>query len=166
MLKPKILAVEDMLETQLVIQNTFSKLGCEVILAPSGEEALEILKEVLKVDCVILDFKLPGMSGPQFYRKLAMDMRWNRIPVVPFTSQATDPNPSKLVSEWISQTEAYKELIGEETPGLVAKSKEVETTIPPELILSVAGAIKQNEKELPVPFQEAVAKIFKAEKPA
>ena len=47
------------------------KLGYKVILANSGQEALEVYeKKISKIDMVILDMIMPGMSGGETYDRL------------------------------------------------------------------------------------------------
>jgi diguanylate cyclase (GGDEF)-like protein/PAS domain S-box-containing protein len=83
--KPVILVVDDqpqnieLLEAHLVTQ------GYEIFPAESGEEALEKLSGNL-VDLVLLDVKMPGMSGFEVLAKLRADKRTERIPVIMITA--------------------------------------------------------------------------------
>ena len=45
------------------------KLGCNVLTASKGQEAIEILKKN-QVDFVVLDMQMPGMSGYEVYHQL------------------------------------------------------------------------------------------------
>lgn len=57
----------DILESlQILLESSME--GVEVKVAPSGEEGLEVLQE--GVDLVISDFKMPGMDGLEFLRKV------------------------------------------------------------------------------------------------
>ena len=83
--KPVILVVDDqpqnieLLEAHLVTQ------GYEIIPAESGEEALEKLSGN-HVDLVLLDVKMPGMSGFEVLAKLRADKKTGRIPVIMITA--------------------------------------------------------------------------------
>jgi two-component system cell cycle sensor histidine kinase/response regulator CckA len=45
------------------------KLGCNVLTASKGQEAIEIFKKN-EVDFVVLDMQMPGMSGYEVYHQL------------------------------------------------------------------------------------------------
>jgi two-component system cell cycle sensor histidine kinase/response regulator CckA len=45
------------------------KLGCNVLTAIKGQEAIEIFKKN-EVDFVVLDMQMPGMSGYEVYHQL------------------------------------------------------------------------------------------------
>ncbi len=79
----KILIVEDDASQQLLYQEEIQELGYEVLLAGNGEEALKIAREN-RPDLVILDIKLPGMSGLDALREILMEDP--RIPVIIHTA--------------------------------------------------------------------------------
>src|SRR5712691_10883400 len=56
--------------------------GFEVLVARSGEEALEVLSRE-PVDCVILDLEMPGMDGFEVLR--ALERRSLKVPVIVYT---------------------------------------------------------------------------------
>jgi CheY-like chemotaxis protein len=58
---------EDMVLTvgSLMLQ----KLGCNVLTASRGQEAIDIFKKN-EVDFVVLDLQMPGMSGYEIYHQL------------------------------------------------------------------------------------------------
>ncbi|MBI4706916.1 MAG: response regulator [Candidatus Omnitrophica bacterium] len=63
MLKPKILVVDDELDVLDRLANIVSRhFLCEVKKASSGEDALILLKKE-SFDLVLLDIKMPGLSG-------------------------------------------------------------------------------------------------------
>ncbi|MCA9469344.1 MAG: response regulator, partial [Nitrospira sp.] len=59
---PVVLIVEDNPVNQKVAIGMVSKLGCHVLLAESGSEALEIVREQV-VDMVFMDWQMPEMDG-------------------------------------------------------------------------------------------------------
>ena len=59
---PVVLIVEDNPVNQKVALGMVSKLGCHVVLAESGSEALEIVSEQV-VDMVFMDWQMPEMDG-------------------------------------------------------------------------------------------------------
>jgi CheY-like chemotaxis protein len=64
--KAKIFIVDDMPGPRDAARKTFEGLGCEVAETESAELAEEMLASGLRPDCIILDLKLPGMSGGRF----------------------------------------------------------------------------------------------------
>ncbi len=60
---PKILIVDDEEEVRASLKSVLCRrFECEIIEAASGEETLELLKKN-KFDLVLLDIKMPGISG-------------------------------------------------------------------------------------------------------
>lgn len=62
MAKINVLVVEDETDIQQLVSYNLIRAGFHVTCADSGEEALERLQSE-KIDCVVLDLMLPGMSG-------------------------------------------------------------------------------------------------------
>ncbi len=76
-----ILVVDDLPEQRELAQQLLSKLGYEVIVAASGEEAVDRLK-ASPVDLVILDMVMsPGMDGLDTYKKL-LDISPNQRAII------------------------------------------------------------------------------------
>jgi PAS domain S-box-containing protein len=83
--KPVILVVDDQLQNIELLEGFLVRQGYEIIRAESGEEALGKLS-CNHVDLVLLDVKMPGMSGFEVLTKLRADKKTLRIPVVMITS--------------------------------------------------------------------------------
>lgn len=60
--KVNVLVVEDEADIQQLVSYNLIRAGFHVTCADSGEEALERLRTE-KIDCVLLDLMLPGISG-------------------------------------------------------------------------------------------------------
>jgi CheY-like chemotaxis protein len=60
--KVRALVVDDIAENQEVLSLMLSLIGCEVQVARSGEEGLDLIR-IAQPDIVFLDMRLPGMSG-------------------------------------------------------------------------------------------------------
>jgi DNA-binding response OmpR family regulator len=81
----KILAIDDS-ETYLQqLAGILREDGYEVVLARSGEEALDLLA-VQPVDCILLDMLMPGMSGQETCRRIKSAQIMRDIPVVMLTA--------------------------------------------------------------------------------
>lgn len=82
----KVLAVDD---SPTYLQEIASQLrndGYEMILARSGEEALELLA-VQPVDCILLDVLMPGLSGHDTCRRIKSSPGWRDIPTLMLTAK-------------------------------------------------------------------------------
>jgi two-component system NtrC family sensor kinase len=81
----KILAVDDS-ETYLQeLAEALRAQGYEVVLARSGEEALQLLA-VQPVDCVLLDLLMPGIGGTETCRRIKSVPVMRDIPIVMLTA--------------------------------------------------------------------------------
>ncbi|MDD4237029.1 MAG: response regulator transcription factor [Desulfotomaculaceae bacterium] len=76
---PRILAVDDDPKILKILQHILSKEGFEVILAASGEEALQKVR-LYPPDLVVLDIMMPGMDGFETFQKLKAQQR--DVPVI------------------------------------------------------------------------------------
>jgi CheY-like chemotaxis protein len=159
----KILVVEDSAITQETLRKNFTSWGCTVTCCLSGEEALDKLKSGAMFDIIILEFKLPGMSGPAFFKTIMMEPQWRYIPVVPFSSRASDP----LFQSTMSQAEwgllnQVKRLLPDATtpPGIISKgASEHVTELPDGLIVTVVYELLQHGVVLPPQFEEVANKV-------
>jgi CheY-like chemotaxis protein len=57
------LVVDDDLAVLEVIADMLEDLGCEVICAPSGTDALQALVIDQRIEILITDINMPGLSG-------------------------------------------------------------------------------------------------------
>jgi CheY-like chemotaxis protein len=59
----------------------------EIVQAASSEEALEVLEHDDRFDCIVMDLKLPKMSGFQLLETIGTDERLRSIPVIVHTGK-------------------------------------------------------------------------------
>lgn len=86
LLGPKrILAVDDSLTYLHALGETLRGEGYDVILANSGEEALDMIA-VQPVDCILLDRLMPGMSGTETCRRIKASPTLRDIPLIMLTA--------------------------------------------------------------------------------
>lgn len=81
---PKILVVDDKLDTLLLLRELLSSRGYEIITATEAGEAEELVRAE-KPDLVLLDVVMPGKSGYELCRELKEDAATRLIPVVMIT---------------------------------------------------------------------------------
>ena len=82
-----VLLVEDNAVNQRVAQKMLEKLGCRVVVAKHGGEALERLAAE-KFDVVLMDCQMPEMDGYEATRRIRGQMGLAELPVVALTAAA------------------------------------------------------------------------------
>ena len=75
-----VLVVDDEPMLRMLAVDMFEELGCEVIEAANGAEALGRLAERPDVSLMFTDCRMPGMSGPELAQVAAE--RWPRLRIV------------------------------------------------------------------------------------
>ncbi|WP_300631074.1 response regulator [Pseudomonas sp.] len=85
--RARILLVEDNPVNQLVAKGMLSKLGCEVVVAAHGGEALKCLEDQ-RFDLVLMDCNMPVMNGYEASRQIRQSGRWPDLPIVALTANA------------------------------------------------------------------------------
>jgi CheY-like chemotaxis protein len=84
----KILVVEDNRVSAKLLEVDLKKAGYEVELAKSGPTALEYLKGGAEVGLIIMDVRMPEMSGLELLRVLKSSDAYKKIPVIMTTGVA------------------------------------------------------------------------------
>jgi CheY-like chemotaxis protein len=82
----ELLVVEDDAAEQMSIEALIAASDIRISTAASGKEALAKLRE-RKFDCVILDLKLPDISGFDLLSEVQRDEKLREIPIVVFTGR-------------------------------------------------------------------------------
>jgi len=59
----KILVVDDEPRITEVLEEFLDKSGFEVMIGLNGEKAIEILNSEIKIDLIVLDMKMPKVTG-------------------------------------------------------------------------------------------------------
>lgn len=85
--RARVLLVEDNPVNQLVAKGMLGKLGCEVIVAGHGGEALDQLEQ-RDFDLVLMDCNMPVMDGYEASRQIRRSGRWPQLPIVALTANA------------------------------------------------------------------------------
>jgi FixJ family two-component response regulator len=114
---PVISVVDDEIWVRESLDSLIRSIGHEVRVFASAEEFLNSAPR-RKEDCLILDVRLPGMSGIELHRHLLA--RKFHVPVIFITAHASDEHArSEVASDW---TVAYliKPFAEDELLGAVA----------------------------------------------
>ena len=83
----RVLLVEDNPVNQLVAKGMLGKLGCEVLLANHGGEALTLL-ETQTVDLILMDCNMPVMDGYETTRQIRQKSEFAELPIIALTANA------------------------------------------------------------------------------
>jgi CheY-like chemotaxis protein/HAMP domain-containing protein len=82
----RLLVVDDNAAEQMSIKELLGHDDVDIRTADTGEECLAILKSET-VDCVVLDLRLPDISGFEVLRRIASDPTLSDLPVIVFTGR-------------------------------------------------------------------------------
>lgn len=77
-----VLVVEDDPELRTIYQEVLSDGGFEVIAARDGVDALEILDGEWTPCVLLLDLRMPRMSGWELVARLRANDRWDHLPLI------------------------------------------------------------------------------------
>ena len=84
--RKRLLIVEDNAAEQMSIRELLDHDDIEIVATDTGEGALTTLREN-PCDCVVLDLRLPDMSGFEVLDRLRNDASLSNVPVVVFTGR-------------------------------------------------------------------------------
>ncbi|HHN93378.1 MAG TPA: response regulator transcription factor, partial [Anaerolineae bacterium] len=87
---PRILIVEDDAEMVELMHNMLALINCEVQVAYSGGEALELLHQEMEagreIDLVLLDVMVPGMDGYEVIARIKADPELRNTAIIMTTA--------------------------------------------------------------------------------
>ena len=84
--RKRLLVVEDNAAEQMSIAELLGHDDIEIVTAGTGAEALDTLRDE-PCDCVVLDLRLPDMSGFEVLEQIRDDAALSDVPVVVFTGR-------------------------------------------------------------------------------
>jgi len=93
----KILIVEDDPRSLKVIQMTLRPYGYSLLEATDGEEALKVARSD-KPDLIIMDLRLPKVSGLEVTRQLRQMSDFSHIAIIAITAYAMKGDKEKAIS--------------------------------------------------------------------
>jgi DNA-binding response OmpR family regulator len=111
---PPLLIVEDEANIRRFVAANLSARGYSVIEAGDAEEGLKILREQ-SPGVLILDIRLPGMSGWDLLEEMARDTSLAQVPVIVMTASVTNVKFGETsytnVVQWLVKPVSVHELI-------------------------------------------------------
>ena len=93
--KPLIAVVDDDQSVRDALENLVTSVGFNAKVFPSAEAFLDS-DSLLQIDCAVLDLRLPGISGLELQRKLAVN--GPEIPTIIITAHGDDKAQAEAVA--------------------------------------------------------------------
>lgn len=107
-----VLIVDDEEGIRVLVQRMLEKLGFTVLAASSGDEAIRLYREFSpRIDCVLLDLNMPGMSGETVFQEL----------------RRLDPDVRVILSSGYDQEETAERFAGQGLAGVIQKPYQLQT---------------------------------------
>ncbi|HZN04746.1 MAG TPA: HAMP domain-containing protein [Candidatus Polarisedimenticolia bacterium] len=94
----RLLVVEDNTAEQASIRELLGHDDIDIVTAGTGAEAFDVLK-AQPCDCIVLDLRLPDMSGFEILDRFRLDPALSEIPVVVFTGREMTPEEEAQLRE-------------------------------------------------------------------
>ncbi len=91
----KILIVDDEIDLLRVTSFRLKNFGYDILTASNGQEALELI-EKSPPDLILLDLRIPLVSGYEVCKKIKSDNKLKTIPVIIFTASAVSDLAEKM----------------------------------------------------------------------
>ena len=93
-----ILLVDDDMRNTYSLAKVFRAKKAEVLIAPNGEKALEILSSRDNVNIILMDIMMPKMDGYEATRLIRKIERYKEIPIIAVTANAMLGDKEKCLS--------------------------------------------------------------------
>jgi CheY-like chemotaxis protein len=94
----RILIVEDDTDIRESLADAMRDLGAEVVVAADGVAALERLRDGACPAVILLDLRLPRLSGQEFLARLRADLRFEHVPVITMTAGTSKADGDDIVA--------------------------------------------------------------------
>ena len=94
--RKRLLIVEDNVAEQMSISELLGHDDIEIVTTSTGTDALATLKQE-SCDCVVLDLRLPDMSGFDVLERISRDPEISDVPVIVFTGSELSPEEDAMI---------------------------------------------------------------------
>lgn len=152
---PTVLLVDENQIAQETLKRELAALGLVVIPASTTAEAWEIFESGPKPDILVLNFLLPGRTGPDLNLRVQGDPRFKNLLVIPFIDEGKYPSQT-VVTKFGSSREAHAEAIHSS----ISKDGKKDTPEPSELILRITNILINDGVNVPPDLLKAYEKIL------
>jgi CheY-like chemotaxis protein/signal transduction histidine kinase len=142
----RLLVVEDNAAEQLSIKELLSDDDVDVQIVETGAECLDLIRSE-RFDCVVLDLRLPDVSGFDVLEEIAADPSLSDLPVVVFTGRDLTPDEDALLHSMAR--------------GIVVK----DVKSPERLLDETALFLHRTVAELPSEKQRMLQRLYSSDEP-
>ncbi len=94
----RVLLVDDNATNRKVASQILMKAGCEVLMASSGQEAINVLQKDSNFDLVLMDIQMPEMDGMETTRRLKVLNLASLPPIVAMTAYAMKEDRERFLA--------------------------------------------------------------------
>jgi CheY-like chemotaxis protein/signal transduction histidine kinase/CHASE3 domain sensor protein len=99
----RILIVEDDVRNVYSLTNILEPRGAVVEIARNGKEALDALERHAEgaanpIELVLMDVMMPVMDGLEATRRIRLDSRWTRLPIIMLTAKAMPDDQERCLA--------------------------------------------------------------------
>jgi PAS domain S-box-containing protein len=94
----RVLLVDDNATNRKVASQILMKAGCEVLMASSGQEAINVLHKDANFDLVLMDIQMPEMDGMETTRRLKALNLASLPPIVAMTAYAMKEDRERFLA--------------------------------------------------------------------
>jgi CheY-like chemotaxis protein len=84
----KLLVADDDMRTIYAISALLRAKGAQVVMADTGQAALDLLAHHPDVDAILMDVMMPEMDGYEAMRRIRAQPRWHEVPIIALTAKA------------------------------------------------------------------------------
>ena len=103
--KARILVVDDDANAVMLAQYALEDEGYEVVVALDGQTGLDIVTTQENIDLIVLDLKMPGMTGYEVCSQLREQLETADLPVVMLTASAGEQD--RFTGLVLAEADAY-----------------------------------------------------------
>lgn len=97
----KILVFEDNKMNQHLIKEQLKRWGCKVFVTSEADNGIGILK-TQSIDLILMDLKMPNMSGFEVSQKIRSDKTINQVPIIAISADFTAQDEENCITSGIN----------------------------------------------------------------
>ncbi len=98
--KTSILCVDDSHKMLLICRTILEASGYQVFTASNGKAGLEMLEEH-SIDAVVVDNRMPGMTGTELAQKIKQ--AYKNVPILMFSDSGAEPTSLDLIDLFLNK---------------------------------------------------------------
>ena len=92
-----ILLVDDDMRNTFALVRALKIQGLNIVAAPDGKRALELLKKNPDIRCVLMDIMMPVMDGYETMREIRKQKKFRKLPIITLSAKAMAEDRAKCL---------------------------------------------------------------------